>query len=434
MSSMNQCFLDGKAAESGQGFYPKFTRSEIRRSETLINCLRTTPEEELDFDALNVFFRMGSFVGTDTPFLYVKADPPDYEWIASTPAITGSREQIIDAYINLFRQAVGRCDSRGQTVSLGLSGGRDSRHILFELCRCNRPPARCWTVDLPAKPLELAVAKQICQRLKLSHSTFRLSGRFAEIEAVKNRVTSFSSLQHAWLTEAVLKGMAETPVLFDGIGGDVLSAGTFLTEERVKLLAENRIDELVEHLVLKNLPAIRDLSLFPRQRALEKVSEELRKHLKAPDPISSFYFWNRTRRDIGSSAFALLRQRGQTVYAPFLDPDLSRFLAGLRPSITVDHRLHTDVIARAYPEHADIPYADVKGPVRRANRHYRKVAADTLRYLVANNSPMIQRKKVCVQLVRAATFSSHSSDVLWLGPSTVYLTELWKKSRLSEAA
>lgn len=201
----------------------------------------------------------------------------------------------------------------------------------------------------------------------------------------------------------------------------------------MKLLTEDRIDQLVDELVGKKFTLHSKPITFPRQRALEKVNEEFRKHLKAPDPISSFYFWNRTRRDIGSSAFALLRQRGQTVYAPFLDPDLSRFLAGLQPSMTVDHTLHTDVISRAFPEYADIPHAE-KAASPRAVAHYRKVAANTLRYVCINASPMIRRRKVCAQLIRAATLSSRSSDVLWLGPSTVCLTGLWKQSKLSMAA
>jgi len=412
------------AAESGYGFYPKFTSVKPAKADNLAALIRKTDAGDLDYDALNVFFRIGTFIGTDTPYRHIKADPPDYSWARHTPVVQQTRSQIIDSYIDLFRQALRRCNTRGEAVSLGLSGGRDSRHILLELCASNRKPSRCWTVDLPSKPAEARVAKQICDRFGITHSVFHLSGRYADVEAAKNRITSFSSLQHAWLTEAILEGLADTPVLFDGIGGDVLSAGLFLTDKRVKLLSENRIDELVEEIVGHyKLPVIREISLFPRERALEKVNTEFRKHLGAPDPISSFYFWNRTRRDIGCSAFALLRQRGQTVFAPYLDPDLSRFLAGLSPSVTVDHQLHTEVIAKAYPQHSDIPYAEKS---EQPAAHYRKVAADVLRYVLTNASPMIQRSKVCFQLLRSMVSPNHSADVLYLGPYTVYLTELWK--------
>ncbi|HLH03206.1 MAG TPA: asparagine synthase C-terminal domain-containing protein [Bryobacteraceae bacterium] len=400
----------------------------------LTPLIRRATSDDLDYDALNVFLRIGTFVGSDTPFRYLKADPPDYAWAASVPPVQGSRDQILDSYIDLFRQAVSRCYAEGRKIGLGLSGGRDSRHILFELLRAGRPPARCWTVDFPAKPSDARVAAEICRRVGVPHLVYPIQGRFATLERVKNKITNYSSLQHNWMTEAVLSGLAETPVLFDGIGGDVLSAGLFLTAHRVHLLEQHRIDELVDDIVGKTLPTLRNPSLFPRQRALEKVNEEFRKHLAAPDPISSFYFWNRTRRDIGSSAFALLRQRGQTVFAPYLDRDLSRFLAGLTPSLTVDHQLHTDVIARAFPQWADIPYASSNETSRRALTYYRRTAADILRYALRNPSPLVRRRKLCAQLLRSMTVETRSADVLWLAPATVYLTELLKEIQLPKAA
>jgi hypothetical protein len=376
---------------------------------------------------LNVFFRIGTFIGTDTPFQEIKADPPDYGWAASRQLVSGSRAATIDQYIDLFRQAIARCSTENREVSLGLSGGRDSRHILFELCANRREPSYCWTVNTPHKPDEVTVAAQLCNRLGVKHVISRLERPFSKIEPYKNSLTAFSSLQHAWMAEAVLNGVIDTPVIFDGIGGDVLSAGLFLNDKRVQLLNQNRLDELVEEIVGPyNLFMFRDPSLFPRSKALEKVDEELRKHLKAPDPISSFYFWNRTRRDIGCSAFALLKANREAVFAPFLDPDLCSFLAGLPPSVTCDHQLHTEVIAKAYPQYAGIPYAHQSVD---AIKHNRKIALNMLQYLLLNSSPEIDRKKVFLQLLRAATFASHSSDVQYLGPYTVYMTQLSRMVR-----
>src|SRR5579883_1687336 len=379
------------AADSGAGFYPRFTRLELSQSEMLTPLIRRATSDDLDYDALNVFLRIGTFVGSDTPFRYLKADPPDYAWAASVPPVQGSRDQILDSYIDLFRQAVSRCYAEGRKIGLGLSGGRDSRHILFELLRAGRPPARCWTVDFPAKPSDARVAAEICRRVGVPHLVYPIQGRFATLERVKNKITNYSSLQHNWMTEAVLSGLAETPVLFDGIGGDVLSAGLFLTAHRVHLLEQHRIDELVDDIVGKTLPTLRNPSLFPRQR-------------------------------------------GQTVFAPYLDRDLSRFLAGLTPSLTVDHQLHTDVIARAFPQWADIPYASSNETSRRALTYYRRTAADILRYALRNPSPLVRRRKLCAQLLRSMTVETRSADVLWLAPATVYLTELLKEIQLPKAA
>jgi len=411
----------------GEGFHPKFTSVEVRRSQDLTELIRKIAAADFDFDALNVFLRIGTFIGTDTPYRHIKADAPDYAWAGNTPVLEGTRAQIIDGYIDLFRQAIRRCESEEKKFSLGLSGGRDSRHILLELSRAGRTPAHCWTIDLPWNPSEAVVARELCERLHIQHKVFKLSGKFAVFESYKNRLTSFSSLQHAWMIEAILGGLVTTAAVFDGIGGDVLSAGLFLNERRLKLLNEARFDELVEDIVgpEENVVAVRETSLFPRRRALERVSEEFRKHLQAPDPISSFYFWNRTRRDIGCSAFTLLRSRSQTVHAPYLDPDMCRYLAGIPPSMTVDHNLHSDTIRKAFPQYAGIVYAGKTNPAG-ATAYYRKVAADSLRYLLRNGSPTVRRTKVCLQLVRALMFPQYSQEGLHLGAAAIYLTDLAK--------
>jgi hypothetical protein len=45
------------------------------------------------------------------------------------------------------------------------------------------------------------------------------------------------------------------------------------------------------------------------------------------------------------------------VITPYLEPTLFEFLSRIPPEFTWDHDLHTETIARAYPEWADIPYS-----------------------------------------------------------------------------
>ena len=417
-------------SDSDYSFFPQFTSIAATKSAMLDRLAYRLDEGDLDYDALNVFFRIGTFVGTDSCFRHIKADPPDYKLIATIRHVDASRTEIIDTYIDLFRQAVGRCMAHRDDIGTTLTGGRDSRHIVLELCRSGRKPACCWTVDIPFKPSEAAIAKQICSRLGIKHNVFRPSGKFADVEAEKDRLTSFSSLQHAWLAEALSAGIATTPVLFEGIGGDVLSAGPYLTEVRLRLLREHRIDELVEEIVgpEEDLAVVRNVKLFSRQRALEKVNEEFRRHLRAADPISSFFFWNKTRRDIACAPFALMQQHCQKLYAPYLDSDLVRFLSGISPSVTADHNLHTDAIVRAFPNFADMPYA--AGYIR-TPRYFQRIGIDVLRYLWKNPCPMIKRKKVFLQLLRASLSPKHAPESMWLGPYIVYLTELSKGLALS---
>lgn len=230
---------ESAAAGSGYDFNPRFNSVNGSGSDKLSGLLRVNEKNDLGYDAF-------------------------YEWATTRSTVQESRPQIIDSYIDLFRQAVKRCETHSQTVGVGLSGRRDSRHILLELCNSGRAP------------------------------------------------------------------------------------------------------------------------------------------------------------------FAILRHRRQTVFAPYLDPDLSSFLAGLPPAVTFSRQLHAEVIAKAYPKYAGIPYAGRPEQSLRPLAHYRRIATDVLRYVLVNPSPMVDRKKVCVQLLRAMVLPSHCADVLYVGRYAVYLTELCK--------
>src|SRR5215211_6989478 len=105
---------------------------------------------ELNFAALAVFLRLGFFLGDATPWTDRKATPPPGLNEAArkslwdppkpiAPVHGRTRSELVDTYIDLFRQAVARM-LPGEPFALPLSGGADSRHILLELIRQGRPP------------------------------------------------------------------------------------------------------------------------------------------------------------------------------------------------------------------------------------------------------------------------------------------------------
>src|SRR5690606_17873402 len=86
------------------------------------------------------------------------------------------------------------------------------------------------------------------------------------------------------------------------------------------------------------------------------------RHRHHHNPSRSFYFWNRTRREIALQPFALFN--GLRVETPFLDEKVWDFLDGLPFEMVADQRFHTETILRAYPEYAHIPF-EQKGATRR---------------------------------------------------------------------
>jgi len=102
----------------------------------------------------------------------------------------------------------------------------------------------------------------------------------------------------------------------------------------------------------------------------------LKRHADAPNPLASFVFWNRTRREVALIPMSLLRR--MVCFCPYLDYDMFDFLMGLSSETVIDKHFHEDVIHTAYPEYAHVPYTDKRR--RRPMPHYVRLAHNLTRY------------------------------------------------------
>lgn len=153
------------------GFYPIYywaADSTIVLSSSIARLLELGAPRDLDDASVAVFLSPGFFLGEATAFRSIHSLPPGarLEWTPSALRVSAtgliipkeqrlSRSSAIDGYIELFREAIRRRPAEGRDC-LTLSGGRDSRHILLELCRVERPPTLALTSERyrPAAPDE----------------------------------------------------------------------------------------------------------------------------------------------------------------------------------------------------------------------------------------------------------------------------------------
>ena len=109
------------------GFIPRFTSGQMNTTWACLTVvLQTLKSFSLDFPALNVFFRVGMFLNGRTAFREIRRVNPEPIFV---PATTLSRDAVIDAYIDLFRQSIRR--RTPPHSALALSGGCDSRHFFW---------------------------------------------------------------------------------------------------------------------------------------------------------------------------------------------------------------------------------------------------------------------------------------------------------------
>ncbi len=433
------------------GFYPTYyytDSNQIAISTSIRRLLESGVGRSLDDVALSVFLRFGSFIGEDTPFREVRALPPNatLEWrdgrlkvsglIAIPNSQTPSPDSAIDSYISLFRASVARRLSDKSMVVALLSGGRDSRHITLELCRQGVRPDFCLTADFyPRSEVrnEIHPASLICQALGLEHVVVRQTRPRISAEMRKNSITGFTAGvdEHSWIL-AIRDYLKPRPcAVYDGIGGDVLSAGLFLSEERLRQFDRGDYRALYENLfgaisdpLVENLFSREMARRLPREAAFERFREEFLRHINAPNPIGSFYFWNRTRRHIALGPYSLLGS-AHDVYSPYLDNDLFDFLASLPARMLVDHTFHTETIHRAFPGVSHIPWTIAEQRGRQYHRHHMNFARGALRYLLQNKANAWTRRLFIVpRLIRCLLDPHYSPQVNWIGTIAVFLSQL----------
>jgi len=174
------------------------------------------------------------------------------------------------------------------------------------------------------------------------------------------------------------------------------------------------------------LPGLLSSGAYPRlgrEVALERVVKELARHVDAPNPVSSFYFWNRTRRCVAAGPFGML-SRACSVLTPYLDPAVYELLASLPATMFLDHRFHADTIARAFPRYAEIPFQPKGARQTGAGRSYRRLAADLLRYSRAGSGRLARRGFITARTLRALVDPRYAPAVESFGSLAIYLLQL----------
>jgi asparagine synthase (glutamine-hydrolysing) len=390
------------------GFRPLFYwahRGGIAISSSLVKLLALGAPAELDEAAVAVFLRLGFFLGEDTPFRAVRVLPPNgrLRWAGGSLRLTGGypavrhcdlpRGDAVDAYIAAVRGAIRGSLPVENGCVVPLSGGRDSRHILLELCAAGAPPDACVTLRNypPRGALDLALAETVARAVGVRHIVLEEDPSRVRSELRKNLETHFCADEHAWFLPLADLVRGRWSTVYDGIAGDVLSAGHRLDPQRLELMRSGHFEALAD--LLFDEGHVRFLShraarRFDRTLATERLVAELERHVDAPNPVGSFFFWNRTRREIALVPFGLLDGVGRVV-TPFLHPEVYDLVASFPAHLFLDRRFHTDAIRRAHPRYAAIPFDTelmASGPraeVGAAGDHFRRLLREIAAYVAA---------------------------------------------------
>jgi asparagine synthase (glutamine-hydrolysing) len=374
------------------GLYPTYYFKDAQDfgvSTSIVELLKFGANREIDDPAMAVFLRLGYFLGEDTPFRQIRATPPGAifresagTWTMTAPGTPSlrdgkppSRAAAMKEFAIRFQMAVDTmAPEHRNRVCVPLSGGRDSRHILYALVHGGNAPTCCATSrHFPPKSDEDArIAAEVASALGIRHFVLDSSKEPIRAELEKNELTNFCADEHAWILELsrfVRSGGYE--VLYDGIGGDVLSAGLYLTSQNLDLYRHGKLEELAEIMLgderfLNSILSRDARRRWGREIAVERLVRELALYANTPNPIGQFYFWNRTRREIALKFYCILG-RDAHVLAPFLATPVYDLLATLPAEYFLDHEFHTEAIVQNYPAYAHLSFEAPNSTQNRLN-------------------------------------------------------------------
>jgi hypothetical protein len=256
--------------------------------------------------------------------------------------------------------------------------------------------------------------------VKSDHVVIEQKASRFQAELRNNIVTNLCADEHAWLLAVAdeLKGKVRT--VYDGIGGDVLSESGYLNKERLDQFESGSFEALARGFfvydteTLKQLVVHENRSIIDDEMAIHHLIDELKKHENAPNPVTSFVFWNRTRREIALSPYGVFRHI-PTVFSPYLDHEVYDFLSSLPPGIQLDKQFHSDAIRRAFPQYAHIPFEEKNAPAAESRKQYIQFRKDFALYVVSKKpSSLFRRSSLMPDLLSPLVRRRLSPLVLYL--------------------
>ena len=431
------------------GVQPLFwsvTPTSVHVSPSIDALLSAGVPAELDDAAMAVFLRIGFFVGDDTPFAAIRALPPvtSVAWNADGITQHGAwrypraselaRPQAVERFADCFTAAVDRClDAASEPIAVPLSGGHDSRHILFAMHELGRMPDQCVTVHPypPAAADDVAVARVVAEALGARHVLLPQRTQRIAAEREKNQLTHYCADEHAQFLPLRDYFADRRCEVFDGLAGDVLSQSQRLDAALHADFVEGRFDEAAQRILgdlatiepsLDHLLTRRGAARFSRRLAVSRLATEIARHAGAPNPIAGFFFFSRMRREIALAPYGLLDVC--PVSTPFLDHELVDLLLSLPFALVQDRTLHTETLHRRYPALAHLPF-DQKRKGADDRRGVRRSAASLLAFALRTRSTTVDTRAIAARALRATV--SGASSHLWFLPRMVQLLDVERR-------
>jgi hypothetical protein len=367
-----------RAKTSRTGLIPLYYRTSPGRfaiGTRLFEVAAALGSVSLDRTSILLHYAIRHYVGDRTPFSEVRVLTLDsaLTWDAGNGVKVvraprpiepwrGDRAEAIRRYDELVRAAVAA--SRGpEHHAIGLSGGRDTRHILLALISQGLGVERIVSIynSLWAPHTDARIAAALAKRIgKEAEIVPAIADRVtAEIE--KNRDTELQTLSHSWGL-GLADALAGSRTLYDGMGGAHL--GRIRLVRNVKKvfpdgkpdwgpMREAALNALMSGHALENVPPF---LLWPEivEEARSVLLADMDRYADYPNPLQAYRYFDNVVRD--SALFTLRMMPAREVICPIDDEHVVDFGLGLPWEMSSDPTFQVEALRTSYPDFADIPF------------------------------------------------------------------------------
>ncbi len=354
--------------------------SELKSISILPNL-----DKKINWEAWNVFLRLGFFIDNDTfykdVFFLPQASILRYDmkevkienYWDSTQIIakkTFNEPEDTEQLVSLFKQSMNRRIIPGRKVAVFLSGGLDSSGISAELKRRNVDFITYTTRKFNRYDEDRRPAAFVAKMLEIENRFCDLPENFLDFyEPLKNDLLDYQCKEHAWLLPLMETLPPDTKINFDGLGFDFMCDTCMHDEAHVKfrnMLEHKQYDDFIKAWYYSPTgyhylfwPATDGKSDFPflskklrdkfsYEAFAEKIKVQLRKVENTDAPYVFFHLITRARRCVGTSVFGMIVNWVES-FCPYLDNDFFECLMTLPLSARLNRTLRTKILRQGYP-------------------------------------------------------------------------------------
>lgn len=350
--------------------------NEKRRKGALEADLLTKAKSvnaRIDWNAIAMILMLGDLVDEISPFVGVRSVAKKYTdnnvKIGCFLDNISSINDVYDCYHAIICKSINEIPYESPCV-LGLSGGRDSRHILLSVLSQQRRLPRLVTSSHFLGNLsqaDITIAQKLASKLCVDIQTVQQPRDRFHQEWDKNIKIGLQSTSHSWGL-ALSDALNGPEVLLDGMNGGVLFGRSGLLRSAVVKFGNKRpcfkeLREFVKSNLIENANKLNKtmlssniLSTCVIDNVIDRVCNCFEKYEYFNNPIQSFQYHEHVRRNTRLFTYGLMKN--EIVVCPFDSNVMVEFALNLPWEISCDHQFQNMAIVYLFPEFGIIPYAE----------------------------------------------------------------------------